>query len=77
MPFTSYKPAHSRALNQTNHELNSQYKRLTYQQLAELLDRDQSVIAKHARSAIAEGEVYKESFRQNLPNLWRETRPGS
>jgi len=40
---------------------------LTYQQMADLFDRDQSVIARHARNALAEGEVASTSFGQNLP----------
>ncbi|MDR0283710.1 MAG: virulence protein RhuM/Fic/DOC family protein [Propionibacteriaceae bacterium] len=40
---------------------------LTYQQMADLFERDQSVIAKHARKALRDGEVSKQSFRQNLP----------
>ncbi|MDR1214621.1 MAG: virulence protein RhuM/Fic/DOC family protein [Propionibacteriaceae bacterium] len=40
---------------------------LTYEQMGELFGRDQSVVAKHARNALREGEVAEESFRQNLP----------
>jgi prophage maintenance system killer protein len=40
---------------------------LTYDQMAMLFGRDKSVVAKHARAALKEGEVFERSFRQNLP----------
>jgi hypothetical protein len=40
---------------------------LTYEQMAELFGRDQSVVAKHARAALRDGGVFEESFGQNLP----------
>jgi hypothetical protein len=35
--------------------------------MADEFQRDQSVVAKHARNALREGEVSEDSFRQILP----------
>lgn len=39
---------------------------LTYEQMAELFGRDRSVVFRHARNALREGEVSEESVVQNL-----------
>jgi hypothetical protein len=39
---------------------------LTFQQMAELFQRDQSVVAKHARNALREGEVAEASLGRFL-----------
>ena len=42
---------------------------LSIDQMAELFQRDRSVIGKHIRNVFKEGELSKESVWQNLPTL--------
>ena len=42
---------------------------LSIDQMAELFQRDRSVIGKHVRNVFKEGELSKESVWQNLPTL--------
>ena len=42
---------------------------LSIDQMAELFQRDKSVIGKHVRNIFKEGELVKETVWQNLPTL--------
>ena len=42
---------------------------LSIDQMAELFQRDRSVIGKHIRNIFKEGELIKNQFGQNLPTL--------
>ena len=42
---------------------------LSIDQMAELFQRDKSVIVKHVRNIFKEGELVKETVWQNLPTL--------
>lgn len=48
---------------------------LTREQMAELFQRDRSVIGKHIRNIFDEGELHKKQYGQNLPILLKMEKP--